>query len=250
VSARALDYPRPGAQAGAWTRIRPLHFFRVVSLHSGYLLVGLALMGIAGVVTLALDRARAIDALTPVLVLQMFAVSSGFQVPARRGHFDLLLTGGSTRIRIALAHWALSALPGLVVWIVIGLAELVISQGAYARAFHTGSITAFLVVSTIGWALTVPLPRLTGGVLWVVTMVVAVTITSGSREALIAAARHDGTVVSRAFLWVVFPFSLIGTRIGLADLPSVAPVLVTACAVWSGAIWWIARTDIPLEAAQ
>lgn len=246
----ASDDPRLGPSVEAWAPIRPLRFFRVVSLHSPYLLLGLALVGILGIVTVSLDHAEGTYALTPVLLLQMFAVSSGFQVPARRGHFDLLLSGGSTRIRIVLTHWALSALPGFAVWIGVGVAELVVSEGVHARAFLTGSAAALLLVSVVAWALTVPLPRLSGGVVWVVTMVVAVTMTTDWRDALIAAARGDGTLVSRAFLFLLFPFSLIGTRIELIDLPSVGPVLVSGLVLWAAAIWWIVRADIPLETSQ
>jgi hypothetical protein len=245
-----LHNPRSCPSDEAWTPMRPIHFFRVVSLHSPYLLLGLAVVGILGIVTVALDHTKATHALTPVLLLQMFAVSSGFQVPARRGHFDLLLSGGSTRIRIAVTHWALSALPGCAVWIVVGVAELVVSEGLHARAFLSGSAAALLLVSAVAWALTVPLPRLSGGVVWVVTMVVAVTMTTGWRDALVAAARGDGTWVSRPFLFLLFPFSLIGTRIELVDVPSLATVLVGALTLWAGAVWWIVRTDIPLEASQ
>src|SRR5213593_1351064 len=239
--------PRFCPSVAAWDPIRPLRFFRVVSLHSPYLLLGLTLVGGLGVVTVSLDHAGGTHALTPVLVLQMFAASSGFQVPARRGHFDLLLSGGSTRIRIVLTHWALSALPGFAVWVVVGLVELVLSEGVHARAFSPGSAAALLLVSAVAWALTVPLPRLSGGVLWVVTMVIAVTMTTDWREALVAAARGDGTLVSRAFLFLLFPFSLIGTPIELIDLPILVPVLISALVVWAAAIWWIVRTDIPLE---
>lgn|SRR5262245_51399584 len=233
-----------------WAPIRPLPFFRVVPLHSPYLLLGLVLVGLLGIVTVSLDRSRGMYALTPVLLLQMFAVSSGFQVPARRGHFDLLLSGGSTRLRIALAHWALSAFPGFVVWIVVGLAERLVSDGVHARAFLTGSAAALLLVSTIAWAITVPLPRLSGGVVWVVTMVLALTMTDDWRNALVAAARGDGTPVSRAFLVLLFPFTLIGTSIRGADLPSVGPVLAGALVLWATAVWRVVTTDIPLEASQ
>ena len=242
--------PRLCSSVEAGAPIRPLRFFRVVSLHSPYLLLGLAVVGILGIVTVSLDHAEGTYALTPVLLLQMFAVSSGFQVPARRGHFDLLLSGGCTRFRIVVTHWALSVLPGVAVWIAVGVAELVVSEGVHARAFLSGSAAALLLVSAVAWALTVPLPRLSGGVVWVVTMVVAVTMASDWRDALLAAARGDGTLVSRACLFLLFPFSLIGTRVEPVDLPSVGLVLVSGLALWAAAIWWIVRADIPLEASQ
>ena len=49
---------------------------------------------------------RSAGAMVPVLLLQLFAASSGFEVPARRGHYDLLLTSGHHRIWMALVHWA------------------------------------------------------------------------------------------------------------------------------------------------
>src|SRR5262245_18990147 len=102
-----------------------MRFFRVVPLHSMFMLAGLAALGVYGVVMLVMDAGRGMDAAVPVLLLHMFAVSSGFVVPARRGHFDLVLTGGSTRLRVAVVHWAASVAPGLFVWFVLGCVEWV-----------------------------------------------------------------------------------------------------------------------------
>ena len=56
-----------------------------------------------------------------MLLLQLFGNSSGFDVPARRGHYDLLLTHGEARRRIIIGHWAASALPGVASWLVLGV---------------------------------------------------------------------------------------------------------------------------------
>src|SRR5687768_3803001 len=100
------------------------------------------LMGVTFVVTttvsdagVAVDPDRVQQALTPLLMLQLFACSSGFLIPARRGHFDLLLTAGESRLRIAAVHWFMSVLPGLACWFVVGLCEAVATRGAQATAW-------------------------------------------------------------------------------------------------------------------
>lgn len=78
------------------------------------------MIGAFGVVTAAIavviifDPSRAPGALTPILLLQLFACSSGFDVPARRGHYDLLLTHAGSRRLVVLGHWVASACPGVV----------------------------------------------------------------------------------------------------------------------------------------
>jgi hypothetical protein len=79
-------------------------------------LLMLGALGVATVISMAvisIEPGRAASALTPILLLQLFACSSGFDVPARRGHYDLLLTHGETRHRIVVGHWLASAFPGL-----------------------------------------------------------------------------------------------------------------------------------------
>ena len=83
----------------------------------------LLMIGTFGVVTAVIgavavfNPARAPDALTPILLLQLFACSSGFDVPARRGHYVLLLTHAGSRPLVLFAHWVASACPGVICWL-------------------------------------------------------------------------------------------------------------------------------------
>src|SRR5258705_3172966 len=128
--------------------MRALRFFRVVQLHSAYMLIGLAALGVFGVAEFAMDPGRGMDVAVPVMLLQMFAVSSGFSVPARRGHFDALLTGGSSRLQVALTHWLVSIAPGISVWLVLGLCERAFGGigdgGGRGAVLSSGSIVAMM----------------------------------------------------------------------------------------------------------
>ena len=67
------------------TFVYVLHYFRVVAVVPPLFLAGFASVVAAAAITLALDPSAAREALAPVLLLQMFAASSGFAAPARRG---------------------------------------------------------------------------------------------------------------------------------------------------------------------
>ncbi len=172
--------------------------------------------GLAGVVVIAgaLLVAGRIDveaALSPVLLLQTLAVSSGFAGPARRGHYDFLFAAGHGRVSIAAAHWATSAAPGMVAWWALVLVN-VISSGGAARSSMTGrTLTGLFLASTLPWAVTVPLPRLTGGLVWIL---------------LLAAG------IPRA-----------------VNVPTPVAVIAAAAAM-TAAVVWIQRADFALETAQ
>lgn len=230
--------------------IDPSRFFRIYALHSPYMFTALAMVTSVGVLTLVLDPSQAVSGLTPLLLLQMFAVSSGFAVPARRGHLDLLLTGGCTRLRIAATHWLVSALPGVMVWVAMGLVELLVSRGNRAAAFSEGSIAALLLVSTFAWALTVRLPRLSGGIVWLLVLITAVAGSSYWSDPIVSAIRSGATWPISSVLFLLCPLAFIGVRLQGIDALAVVPGLALAAVAMALAIRWIVRADIPLEASQ
>lgn len=232
------------------TAIHPGRFFRVYALHSAYMLTALAAVASVGVLTLILDPSQAASGLAPLLLLQMFAVSSGFAIPARRGHLDLLLTGGSTRLAVATTHWLVSALPGAIVWITMGFVELLVSRGSRAAAFSEASIAALVLVSTLAWALTIRLPRLSGGIVWLLVLITAV---AGSRywsEPIVNAIRGGASWPISAAVFLLCPLAFIGVRFQGIDALAVVPGLFLAAVAMTLAIRWIVRADIPLEASQ
>jgi hypothetical protein len=226
-----------------------VRFFRVVLLHSHYMLIGLVAMALFGVSTLAMDPGSGTDATASLLLLQMFAVSSGFAVPARRGHFDLLLTGGVSRPAIAFAHWAVSVTPGMAAWIFLGVVEWILA-GRPEKVLSSGTVGAFALVSTLGWAVTVPLPRLSGGVLWLASLFIAVAALGNWQETLaqVSEGRLGGPQMSVAFL--VCPFLMVGNTLDPGQRIALLPGLALAGGAMAAAIVWICRMDVALEAAQ
>jgi hypothetical protein len=66
----------------------PFRFFRVVAPVPGLIRWTFLVVVIVGAIAMASDPSKASAAMVPVLVLQEFASSTGFSVPARRGHYD------------------------------------------------------------------------------------------------------------------------------------------------------------------
>jgi len=220
--------------------ISPFRFFTIAPLHSRYMLLALAAVLASGLVMLIVDPAKSPQALAPLALLQMLAASSGFAVAARRGHLDLLLTAGPTRVNIALVHLGLSILPGMVVWWVLGVIEMLVGRTVDPLAFTSGTMVSLAVISTLSWALSVRLPRLSGGIAWLLG--IAMWIVGWS----------DGAVLSSRSVLVVTlcPFVLLGRRLSGADALRALPAVALAVLFTVIAVVWIVRMDVPLESAQ
>jgi hypothetical protein len=208
-----------------------LRFFFVVRVTHPLTGVAFAAALATAGVALTMDSSNS-GALAPLLLLQALATSSGFTGAARRGHYDLLFATGQSRIAIALTHWAMSALPGVVIWACIAALESVLRRGAPHLTFASGTIVVMLLVSTLPWALTVPLPRLTGGI----SLILLAAITS--------------SVMPGAGSTLVRPWALAGRQITGNEIVPVALVLTVAGAAMAVALTWVARADVPLETAQ
>lgn len=226
-----------------------LHFFRVVPPVSSMMTMTFVVMTTlaAGVIVGHPDRAA--GALTPVLLLQLFATSSGFFVPARRGHYDLLLTRGGSRTLVALTHWATSAAPGVASWLVLAIVELVATAGTRATLLASGTCLAVALLSTLPWALTVSLPRFSGGIGW---LLVLVTTASTSTRPVIDWRGESMLAGSWWPAWslLIYPVAVVGQRLDTPQLAAAAPAFALAACAMASACRWIARADVPLEAAQ
>ena len=188
-----------------------VRFFLVVGLWHPAVTSGLAAVVVVTGVLLAAEWMNLVDALAPVLLLQTLAVSSGFAGQARRGHYDFLFAAGHTRTVIAIAHWAISASPGVAGWGVLVLIEWATHGRDGMSAVTGGALTGLVLASTLPWAVTVPLPRLSGGLVWIVLLVTGIT--------------------------------------GGITVPPLAAVMA-ATAAMAAAVVWIGRADFPLETAQ
>ena len=152
--------------------IYAFRYFQVVAVVPPLFLAGFVVTVAASAVTLTHDPSAATEALTPVLLLQLFAASSGFQIPARRGYYDLLLTSGTPRWQIALAHCLASVMPGITSWVCVGMLELAASHGGRMAFAAGGTCIAFLLVSTIAWATATSISRAPAAVGWLLVMTI------------------------------------------------------------------------------
>jgi hypothetical protein len=226
--------------------LRALRFMRVVPPVPSLMWTAWLGVTLASGVAVAAGTTPARDALTPLLVLQVFAVSTGFATAARRGHYDVLLTGGTGRVRTAVAQWTVAAMPGLAGWLALAAVEIVLTPGA-PDVLAPGGVAAMFVVSTLPWALTVGLPRFSAAIGWVLLCALAVSLAPG--------VAGDRGVASGGAEWVLsavgvllFPMRMVEDP-GLRSI-EILPAVIVAAGSMAGALVWIARRDVPLEAGQ
>jgi hypothetical protein len=201
-------------------------YFQVVAVVPPLFLWGFVVTIAASAVTLTHDPSAATDALTPVLLLQLFAASSGFQVPARRGHYDLLLTSGTPRWQIALAHGLASVMPGIASWICVGMLELAAGHGAHMAFATGGTCIAFFLVSTIAWATATSISRAPAAVAWLLVMTIPPLARFASPTRLLGIQAPEPLAVT---LPAVFVIAMIPVGVAFAR---------------------IVRGPVPLESAQ
>jgi hypothetical protein len=230
--------------------ISALHFFAIAPLHSRYMLLALAAVLVSGIGMLIVDPGKGADALTPLALLQMLAASSGFAVAARRGHLDLLLTAGPARVNVALAHLGLSILPGMLVWWALGLVEMLVARTVRPLAFASGSVVSLCVISALAWALTVRLPRLSGGIAWLLGIAMWIVGWSGGSVVIEAVNEGRTSAFTHAVVVTLCPFMLIGKRLSGGEAVLVLPSIALALVLSAYAVNWIVRMDVPLESAQ
>ena len=212
--------------------LRAARFFTVVPVVSPVMLCGFLAIVIGGCAAIAVDPTFAAKAMTPLLLLQLFACASGFSVPARRGHYDLLLTSGAGRRSIAVAHLAMSAFPGVLAWLALAATERA-AGGAALRA--PGTLFALAFVSMVAWSVNAPLRRLSGGVLCLLAFFTLAATRGGD------AANGVGTLV---------PWVFVGTHpTGAAALGLMVLLLFTVATVVVSVLW-IGAMDVPLESGQ
>ena len=210
-----------------------------------YLAAALLLAGIAGVVLEFRNYRGAEDISVELLLIQLFAVSVGFRGYAARGYLDPVLTSGLSRARIALLHFAVCAAPGFVAWCLLGMAEVLHTGTLSVTAFRPRGFAGFLVVSTISWALSLPLPPLASGSLWLLLSVAGIVF---GRTVWITAARTQTRWFSE------HPVQGIGLGLSLPiGIPTISwPwmsivifLLLSAAALGLGALY-VARSEFTL----
>ena len=228
----------------------PFRFFRVVGPLPPLVGWTFLLVTIIAAMVIVHDPARASRAMVPVLLLQLFGAASGFDVPARRGHYDLLFTSGCGRVSMALVHWGTSVAPGIISWLVLVVVEQVASGNAASRLLASGTLAALGLVSTLPWAITVRLPRFSGGIGWLLALAISTSVWPTIGISVGRSSIEVESLLSSAWGFLVYPVGVVGHELRLSDVGTVAPALVFACGAMVAACRWVSRASVPLEAAQ
>ena len=203
-----------------------VRYFHVVPVVPPLFNVAFAIAVTAAAMRLMNDASGVIDALTPVLLLQLFVASSGFRFAARRGYYDLLLTSGTPRWQIALAHCLVSILPGVVSWFCIGAFEAAASHGTRWVSIAPGTCAAFVSSSLVAWSVAAFSSRTATTVVWLLVLTIP------------------------AIAQAVSPVQLLGATWSTADRLTLATVCATALLAFGAAMVSIVWGPTPLEAAQ
>ena len=228
-----------------------VRFFLGVSPHPPWVWAGFGAIVVLQGWTLRQSPDDAASMLAAALMLQMFAASTGFCSPASRGHFDPLLTSGRSRPALAGAHLLASALPGLVAWIVLAVIEVALAPASWPVALRPRPLLALALVSTITWALTLRLPRFSGGVLWM-GLLFAAAIT---RERFLAYANRitarmsafgAGDILTEAGVRAAVPFLLLDPRPTASEWLVFTFDVGVVLAVLAAALVFLSRRDYPL----
>jgi hypothetical protein len=231
----------------------PLRFFHVVGPVTGLIAWTFLAVVIVGAMAIASDPMKAPAAIVPVLVLQVFAASTGFSVPARRGHYDLLLTGGHSRVWMALAHWWASIAPGITAWLAVAGVEVAATAGAHTTLLAFGTCAAMCLVSTLPWAITLRLPRFAGGIGWLLVLATWTSLFPAIGVTVGPVADRSSEVlrlIQSAWSFLVYPLGLVGQPLSSNQVWAATPALILAAGAMVLACRWILRASIPLEAAQ
>jgi hypothetical protein len=227
-------------------------FFSVVPPMPRLMIGAFCVVTAAIAVVVVLNPSRVPGALTPILLLQLFACSSGFDVPARRGHYDLLLTHAGSRRLVVLGHWAASACPGIICWLALAaICGGVVGANAGGLLLSSGSVAAVCLVSTIPWATTLRLPRFSGAIGWLL-IVATMSFAAPGPFSIGPDQPIEGWRSWTHTAWTVllYPPVLVGRSPHGVEALAVVPSLLVATGTLAAAFWSVLRRDIPLEAAQ
>ena len=119
-----------------------------------------------------------------------------------------------------------------------------------SRLLASGTLAALGLVSTLPWAITMRLPRFSGGIGWLLALAISTSVWPSASVSIGQSSPDVGSLLSSAWGFLVYPAGLVGHELRLTDLGAIAPALVLACGSMVAACRWVSRASVPLEAAQ
>lgn len=228
------------------TRLSPFRFFSAVAPPPAPLVAVLAILALAAVGLEAVSAGSSDWVLASILLVQMFTCSSGFTRHASRGYYDPVLLGGSCA-RVGLAHFAVTARPGLAAWVVAGIGGAVAARSLSTPALRPAGWVALLLVSAIPWAANLRLAPFVAGSVWLLGT--ASLVLSGRIFRTLALLHADdgwaGTHGFAAFgLALAFPVAM--PSVGW-PAPVLAAVAAISGAALAGGVAMLCLSSFPLS---
>jgi hypothetical protein len=226
----------------------PLRYLAVVLKPRREVLIAFAALTALTVWLGATNPADMEQTIAYALLFQMFAAATGYRDVAVRGHLDPILTIGWRRSKVAAAHWLVSMRPGCVAWFVMTAIVWIARPHEMPRSATAAGLVAFVYVSSVVWALTLPFPRYVTGVIWLLLIVLLAGsghIESFRHEYVAGAEAWSDTFVRTAAVLVV-PVLLIARPDAADAALSLLVLLAAAIAVIGGAAY-ISGSDVPLQ---
>lgn len=183
-----------------------------------------------------------------LLLCQSFAASTGYAQRARRGHFDQVLAGRVSRLRFAAAHALISAVVGAIAWVAISVLDALGGGGQWPLGFTLRAAAAFVYISAVAWAASVPFAKYSAGVAW---LVVAVALAASGR---LFALRNSYVTASGGWTgaWhalgpvLLFPPVMVGEPAS-PSVVVIALLIVAAIAALGLGVAFIAHYSLALE---
>jgi len=186
-----------------------------------------------------------------LLLCQSFSAATGYAPRARRGHFDQVLAGRSSRVRFAVTHAVMSTALGIIVWLAISLLDALSGGGRFPLGLMPRAVAALVYISALAWALSVPFSKYTAGVLWLVGAVALAA--SGKlmalRNSYVAAGETWAGIWQAVGPVLLFPPLMVAEPSASSSVVIVLVVVVVAAAVassWAG-IAFVVRYSLSLE---
>ena len=204
----------------------------------------LTAFGIWAITALPADRGAPY---VPILFVQFFGASSGLRLESSLGQFDRLLVDGASRRELGLYHYALSIAPGWSAWLIVSGWQL--WRLGSSPGLSIAPLGAMLLVSTVAWAVTLPVSRLAGGAVWIALMLAVGSSAQGVDWIRVVLEQASPPGVSDV-LWSVvaltavpFLFLLPATAPIAGSWPVIGCVMTVATGALLAGCYWIQRRD-------
>jgi hypothetical protein len=159
-----------------------------------------------------------------------------------------LLAGRPSRLRFAVTHALTSAALGGVSWAAISVIDALGAGGHWPLGFTPKAAAAFVYISALAWAASVPFSRYSAGVAW---LIVAIGLAGSGR---LIALRNDYVAASDTWtgMWqalgpvLLFPPVMVGEP-STPSVGLIALVITAAAAALLTGVFFVAHYDLALE---